>query len=384
MPKNRTLAAVAFAAVALSTPAAWGQAPSAPLPASEPASAPAGSVQAAQASVAAAAEPPTEAETTLDAAVKNVAALKSVSADIAQSVEMLDQKFEVRGRYLRAPDRRIYLRLKVAGLPDSDGETLQVCDGQTLWDYQQVLESKQFRRVQIGAVFEKLKSPELDAQLREQIIAQLGFAGPDQLLAGLRKSVKFNQKTEGTLDGRAVWVLRGEWINREGLLGPNQQPLPPTVSLPAYVPSLVVVTLGQDDGWPYKLRLVGRKPTALLDTRKVGPNGKRIGAQSSIQEVKPTVIELVYSNVKFNPDLKLDEFVFQAPPNATVEDNTQQITAKLDQQIQISAARRKAEAAKGGDAPKPEPAKADDALLKESIKVPLPGGAASAPRGKAD
>jgi outer membrane lipoprotein-sorting protein len=321
-------------------------------------------VQAAQA--AAAPEPPTEAETLLDAAIKAIAELKTVSADLTQEVDMLDQRFEINGRYRKGPEHRVYLYLKVSGLPDTGGEALQVCDGQFLWDYQQVLETKSYRKIEVAQVFEKLKSPELDDAFRQQVISSLGFTGPDELLAGLRKAVRFDQKGSETIDGQEFWVLRGEWKSREGLNGPNQPPLPATAPLPAYVPSLVIVHLGKQDNWPYRVRLVGRRPSVVEDTRKRGPDGRPIGAASTIQQIKPTAIKLVYSNVKLNTDLT-DEFVFTAPAGARVDDSTQAVISMLDQAIQVQVAKKKAEAAK-----------AEDPLLKESINVaPRPGDAPS-------
>src|SRR5262249_11309433 len=155
------------------------------------------------------------AETQLDAVIKALAALKSVAADLVQKVDMLDLKFEVQGRYLRAPDRRIYLKLSVSGLPDAAGAMLQICDGKTLWDYQKVLENEVYRKVEVAQVFEKLDGPGIDEESRKQIAAQLGFAGPEELIAGLRKLVKFDQARESsTLDGKEVWVYRGTWRSR--------------------------------------------------------------------------------------------------------------------------------------------------------------------------
>ena len=48
-------------------------------------------------------EPPTEAERLIDLAIKKIAGLKSVSADMVQNVDMLKQKFDIKGRYLKAP-----------------------------------------------------------------------------------------------------------------------------------------------------------------------------------------------------------------------------------------------------------------------------------------
>lgn len=368
MPKNRTFSAIG---AALLVPlAAWAQAP--PSPTTPPP--PAGSVQAA----AAANEPPTEAEKQLDEAVKKVVALRSVSADLVLKVDMLDQKFRIEGRYLKGPNNRVYLRLTVHDLPDAKGTMLQVCDGETLWDYKQILETSTYSKLGVAPILEKLKSPELDESIREKVVSQFGFAGPDELLKGLRRAVKFDQKASATLDGKAVWKLTGQWTSREGLFGHNQQPLPATAQLPAYVPDQVILHVGKNDGWPYKVRLVGRTPSILQEFRKRGPDGRLEGAKKSIQAVKPTVIELTYFNVSLNPDLKLDEFVFEAPPKARVEDATQAIVTRLDQEIQMVIARKKAEAAKG-DGSTPNLSKADEfkgetPTLKQSIEVPRTGG----------
>src|SRR5271157_5593961 len=158
-------------------------------------------------------EPPTEAERLIDLAIKKIAGVKSVSADMVQNIVMLKQKFNIKG-----PDSRTYLKLTVSGLPDSNGTLLQVCDGETLWEYQQILESQNYRKLSIKPIFERLNSPDIDANTRDQILNQMGFAGPDALLVGLRKSVRFDQKEEDTLDGKAMWVLRGTWRNRNGLV----------------------------------------------------------------------------------------------------------------------------------------------------------------------
>ncbi|MFO0951737.1 MAG: hypothetical protein U0835_11430 [Isosphaeraceae bacterium] len=353
MPKFRILPAFA---VGLTLPlAVLAQGPVVP-PATMP---PGANPAAAKAAEPAVVETPTEGDKQVEAAARKVEALKSVSASITQKVDLLDQAFEVSGRYLKAPDHKVLLNLKVSGLADATGQMLQVCDGETLWDYQQILEGQNYRKVVVGQVFPKLNSPDLDPELKAQVMAQLGFAGPEELLKGLRKSVRFTQMDPGTLDGKEVWILRGEWRDRTGLIGAGNQPIPLTMPLPPYVPSLVILTIGKADGWPYKLRLVGKKPSILLDTRKVGPDGRPIGSRNQIADVKPTSIELTYSDVKLNPELKIDEFVFQAPPGARVNDSTQELLTVLDQAIQVSAARKRAEAGK-----------AEDAILKEGIEIP--------------
>jgi hypothetical protein len=254
---------------------------------------------------------------------------------------MLKQRFQVVGRYLKAPQHRVYLRLDTKGLPDTTGQTLQVCDGKTLWDYQRVLDSSIYRKLDIVKVFEKLDAPELDPKIREQVITQLGFSGPETLLTGLRKAVKFDQKSEATLDGKAVWLLHGTWKDRNGLLGPNQQPLPETAPLPAYVPSVVSLWIGKEDGWPYKLLLQGKAPSILEETRPRGPDGQPIGSLNSSPKPIPSRVELSYTNVKLNPSLMLKEFAFTPPPGAAVEDSTEGVVSMLTREIEREASKQK-------------------------------------------
>ncbi len=306
-------------------------------------------------------EIPTEPELFIDAAVKKIGAIASIAADVVESVDMLGQKFTLKGRYLKAPGQRVYLRLSVDGLADSGGTMLQVCDGETLWDYQQVLQDQFYRKLSVKPILERLKSPDLDPTLRERATAQMGFSGPETLLIGLRRVVKFDQKEPGELDGRKVWLLRGTWKSRQGLVTPTGQPVPATGALPFYVPSDATLYLGVDDSWPYKLVLVGRQTTDVIDTRRRGPDGRVIGSQRSIEKPTPSRIELDYTNVKLNPTIKVEEFAFTAPPQAQVEDNTEAIVKGLDQALEREAARKKSEAAKK-----------DGAVLDQSIDVPTP------------
>jgi hypothetical protein len=304
------------------------------------------------------AAPPTEAELTLDEAAAKVAALESVSAELEQDVKMLKQQFKIRGKYLKAPGGKIFLSLVVSGLPGSTGEMKQVCDGVAIWDVQQLLGNKYYRKVTLGPVLEKLKSPELDAAAREQVLTRLGIEGPDVLLTGLRKAIHFDQKSEGTHQGRPVWILRGTWQDRQGLLGPNQQPLNPKAPLPAYIPSQATLYLGKEDGWPYYVRLAGKMPSVLQDTRRVGPDGRPIGSRASIQTIEASIIEMAYSVVSLTPRFDGKEFVYVPPANVRIEDSTEAVISELEQVIQMKIAQKKAETAKS------EP------LLEQAIEVP--------------
>ena len=305
-------------------------------------------------------EPPTDAEKTIDKAIAKVKVLKSVSADVTQKVDMLKEKFEVTGLYLRAPGDRIYLKLAVSTPTDSAATMLQVCDGKVLWDYNQVLDSQSFRKLDILQIRKKLTDPILDDAARERVLAQIGFTGPEEMLVGLRSSVKFNQKADAEFEGHKVWVIRGQWKSVLGLTGPGQQPLSPTTPLPPYIPSNIAVTIDQETGWPYKVEMLGNTPSLLQeDVRRIGLDGRPVGAKSAVPKVEPSRIVLMYSNVKLNPDLKPETFAFDAPRDAkNLVDGTDALLNYLDQIIQLETGRKRAEAAKA------------DPLLGGSLEIP--------------
>ncbi len=62
-------------------------------------------------------EPPTAAEIDIDVAIKKIARLKSVAAEMVEEVNMLNQKFSIKGSYRKGPNNLVYLRLTVAGPP---------------------------------------------------------------------------------------------------------------------------------------------------------------------------------------------------------------------------------------------------------------------------
>jgi hypothetical protein len=291
-------------------------------------------------------EPPTETDRFVDSAIAKIAKIPSVSADLRQDVDMLHTKFSIKGQYLRAPQSHFKLHLLIEGLPDATGESLQNCDGETLWNYQLILDRAYYRKRSVKPILERLNSPEINPVFKNQIVIEMGFAGPEVLLQGLRKSVRFDQRDEAELeDGRKVWKIHGTWKNRQGLVGPDSRPVNPMGALPPYVPMDVRLFLGRDDSWPYRLELAGRELSSLIETRRIGPDGRPIGAKSSIERIPRTVITLVYSNVKLGGTIPNEDFAFRPPANATVDDDTELILKGLDRELEQEAMRKKNEAA---------------------------------------
>lgn len=309
-------------------------------------------------------EPPTPAEVVIDEAKAKLSKLQSCSADLEETVNMLNQHFTIKGKYLKGPQYRMYFRLTLAGLSETTGTTLEVCDGETLWRYQSILEQQVYSKFSIKPVMERINSPDFDPARRELAKEGLGFAGPETLLIGLRHLFRFDQdKEEAKLGDKPVWILRGKWKSRQGLTDRAARQVPAIGLLPPYIPGLVVLYLGKEDGWPYRVELRGQKPTKLYDTRKEGPDGRKIGSLNSIQSVEPTDITLLYTDVKLNPTLNIDEFVFQAPNASVVEDGTEMLVKRLDQELAVQAEQKKADGTKK-EAP----------VIDQPLEIPTPPG----------
>jgi hypothetical protein len=157
-------------------------------------------------------------------------------------------------------------------------------------------------------------------------------------------------------------ILEGNWRDRTGLLGPDKQQVPMIGPLPPYIPSFARLYLGKDDSWPYRVNLVGKPVSILKAPLEKGPDGKP-RARPVTDNVAPTNIALIYSNVSFDPPASLDVFKFDPPSEIRPEDLTEAILSQLDQAIKVGSAMKKAEATKS-----------EVPVLNESIGVPkIPG-----------
>jgi hypothetical protein len=198
----------------------------------------------------------------------------------------------------------------------------------------------------VSKILRKVDSPDFNAELRKQALQRIGFTGAESLLVGLRNALKFYHKEADTVEGKAVWLLRGEWKDMAALAGGMQQPMNPNAPLPPYIPSLAQVWVGQEDGWPYRVWLEGRQPSILEDVREVGIDGKKLGAKGSAKRVDVSKILLNYSNVKLDSELDKNTFAFTAPADAPVLDGTEQFLLSLEQASAALQAEKRSAAAK--------------------------------------
>jgi len=312
----------------------------------------------------------TSAQNVFTETINKLRLRERIAARIEQDVDMLNQKFSLEGNYYKDSGHRVRIQLDLKGLGDAGSTVLQVCDGKVLWEFKKVLNMQSYRRRDILPILKRLEDPNLDETFRGLVITQLGFGGPEALLAGFQKAVKFDQFAVETIDGVESFVLGGTWKDRAGLMGPNSRPLSPTAPLPSYIPSNIRVFVDKANSWPYRIEMIGNAPSMLQeDVREVGPDGRPIpiGVKKAAPRVAPSRITLKYTLL---PDSQIEpekQFSFQPPRDAAnqVEDDTEKFLADLDQFIQLESNRKKAEAAK---------AEGEQPILKAPIEPgPNPG-----------
>ena len=277
-----------------------------------------------------------------------------IAARIEQTVDMLNQKFELRGFYFKDTGNRVRLQLDLQGAGENGSTMLQVCDGKILWEYQKVMGMKNYRKREIVPILKKLEEPGLDDDFRIQVMTQLGFGGPEALLSGFQNAIAFDQFADVTdpadkeTGGVASFVLGGKWKDRTGLFGPNDRPLRPTDSLPPYIPANIRIFVDKANAWPYRVEMIGNPPPLIAeDTREVDKaTGRTIGRAKPQPKVDLTKITLKYSLLP-ESEIKPDEqFVFATPRDVTnLVDETEAFLADLDRVIQYKLNEKKAKEA---------------------------------------
>jgi hypothetical protein len=211
----------------------------------------------------------------------------SVSANIVETVTVLDKSFKAEGRYLQTAlkpnDWHMRLQLMVK-LGETTGSLLEVCDGEVLWTRTEIDFGKnRERKERKDTVLTRRNVAEIMGAARRTIdeknqavlIASLGLGGLPALLAAIEQDMKFTDVKEDTLRQQPVLVLQGTWTESfaSRLRGPSNQPgQAPSSLLPVYVPDAVSVYLDRETSFPHRIvylkKLPGRKvhrPMLTLD-----------------------------------------------------------------------------------------------------------------------
>lgn len=267
----------------------------------------------------------------LAAAVQTTEGRVSIAAQIRYRVALFDKALVGNGIYFEhhsADGVRFRFELKTQ-LGDENGTLLEVCDGQSIWRYQRLHELGELSRIDVVRVLEALEEAGQINRLRE-VGNWPGLGGVPRMLRGLHGAFDFHSAEPNELAGGTagsatatqrlpVWRLQGGWKpDRLKTLLPDRaeeiasgKPIDLT-QLPQPLPESVVIYLGKDDLFPYRVDY-------CRSDRSEAGQGRGV--------VQP-IVTLEFFYVNLNVPVDPNRFRYN-PGNLECVDRTQEFLQKL-------------------------------------------------------
>ena len=258
--------------------------------------------------------------------IESLAQYNSLAAKIRQRVELFDQQLVGTGSYFQGPVDSYLLRwelkLRVA---DQVSSLQQVCDGRTLWIQRQLTDKSTLERVDIKRLRAAQQNGNPSAAQPESAgtsgapaaAPTLGSGGLSRLLRHMERSFRFTSIQPVQLGKTPMHALQGEW-HPDHLIRwlPNQRAAieagkpADTSKLLEHLPDHVVVFLGRDDLFPYRIEYRRKSPSLV---------GKALGKTDEFR----TLLVMEFFDVQFNPALEKSLFTFE-PGDTKYVDKTQE------------------------------------------------------------
>lgn len=224
-----------------------------------------------------------QAQAILLSAVRTLEGRNGVSAKIRHRIDLFDKQLVGSGVYFQqraGSDHLIRLELRIH-VGNQQSSLLQVLappnpDGHYLWTYRKLPDEEKLSRIDLVRAARALKKAEtMPGRGTEGMLA--GFGGLPKLLRGLQAAFDFDAAQPARLDRLPVWTLQGHWKpDRLAKILPDQKAAieagqPADLSkLPDHLPDHVVLMLGQEDLFPYRIeyrRGIARKEGREKDSR---------------------------------------------------------------------------------------------------------------------
>jgi hypothetical protein len=246
---------------------------------------------------------------------------RSISAKIRQRIDLFGQQLSGTGNYMQlgsGNDKLLRWELKI-GAGEKVTSMQQVCDGRFLWDRRDLPEGPSLGRVDLkkyhAALAASSAAPPVDRQA-----AWLGLGGLSKLLSGLAANFHFTPPRADQLGDVPVWVAYGTWrAERLAEQLPEQGEAIRAGrdihwnKAPENLPASVLVVLGRDDLFPYR-----------VEYRRPAPRA-RAGEGGSVE--KP-IVTMELFEVRLGAPLDPLLFVYQ-PDNLEVADFTDAYLRRL-------------------------------------------------------
>jgi len=193
-------------------------------------------------------------------AVATLESRQSAIAKIRLSVNLFGKQLVGSGLYLeqnlgRGRLMRMELTVQAA---EQTGTLLQVCDGRQFWTYLKLGSEQKLERIDMERAATAITQAQSSGRMGPFSWPSMG--GLPKLLEGLRDAFQFDSAEPGQLLGLPVWRLQGRWRpERLAKFLPEQKKAIQAGAavnlklLPAYLPDHVVLLVGQEDLFPYRV-----------------------------------------------------------------------------------------------------------------------------------
>ncbi|HEY1785718.1 MAG TPA: hypothetical protein VGG30_09230 [Pirellulales bacterium] len=201
-------------------------------------------------------------------AVTAAGAQPAVSAKIRQRINLYGQQLVGTGAYWqqgKGDARRYRLEIKVQ-VADGLTSVEQVCTGAVLWVHEDLHDRSALTSIDLPRVREALHR-QSSARATPAFALELPIGGLPNLLENLQAAFQFGNVEEKKLDQLSVYRLEGQWKpaalaelladQRDKLLAGQAADWK---KVPEAIPQRVVLTLGQDDLFPYRIEYLREQP----------------------------------------------------------------------------------------------------------------------------
>lgn len=260
----------------------------------------------------------------LKAAYDKVDHYGSVSAKLRQRADLFGVSMLGTGTYIQGSSPSHRLRYEVTmQLGNRKASVQQIADGEYLWTRRELASAPTLTRVNIDRVLEIQEAHRAQAALRSGYV--LGLGGLPRVLLSLQTCWTFDTVAETTHGGMPMYVLRGVW-NRDALahlLQDQKEAIrkgaPADITkLGEQVPDEVLVFLGRDDLFPYRLEY--RRTPAAQVAGQGSPPALKVLLATEFYEVQinesidPTLFTFDPGELNFDDETNLYVYRFEVWP----------------------------------------------------------------------
>jgi len=246
--------------------------------------------------------------------IANLEAQSSIAARLRHRIDLLGKPLVGTGIYLqqgRGVERLLRLELDVQMSKDP-GKLFQVCDGKKLWLSESIGGETKLASVDLARLVRaRPKSMPLDSPP-----LNISLGGLPKLLADLDGAFAWGLVADSRLEDLRVWSVEGRWKPaRLAQMLPDQKPQIDAgqsvdlQKLPKNVPDRVVLHIGVDDGFPYRIeywKAAGSREDSSRDQEAARDNDKLL-------------VLLEFYEVRLNARIDPAQFVFDAKGKQAVD-----------------------------------------------------------------